>query len=78
MTGNLGNRCVCSECSAKFYDLGKKKPSCPKCGVAVGGAEKPVEVVAEAPIEEKEVQEQEIDDVGDIDLSDFNDEQHAC
>lgn len=27
-----GSKHVCSECACKYYDLGKKGASCPKCG----------------------------------------------
>lgn len=29
---DLGNKFVCFKCSAKFYDLKKPEPVCPKCG----------------------------------------------
>ena len=29
---DLGNKHVCFKCSAKFYDLKKPDPICPKCG----------------------------------------------
>ncbi len=29
---DLGNKHVCFKCSAKFYDLKKPDPLCPKCG----------------------------------------------
>jgi predicted nucleic acid-binding Zn-ribbon protein len=29
---DLGNKYECAECGAKFYDLGKPEPLCPKCG----------------------------------------------
>mgnify|MGYP001478222359 CR=1 FL=1 len=28
----LGNKLTCSNCGAKFYDMKKKQPVCPKCG----------------------------------------------
>ena len=28
----LGNKYECFSCGAKFYDLGKPDPICPKCG----------------------------------------------
>jgi uncharacterized protein (TIGR02300 family) len=34
-TAALGQKHVCDACSAKFYDMGKKKPACPKCGALV-------------------------------------------
>jgi hypothetical protein len=30
--GQLGEKYVCFSCGAKFYDLGKPEPKCPKCG----------------------------------------------
>jgi len=27
-----GSKHVCSECGCKYYDLGKKGATCPKCG----------------------------------------------
>jgi hypothetical protein len=30
--GALGEKYVCYSCGAKFYDLGKPEPLCPKCG----------------------------------------------
>ena len=29
---DLGNKFVCYKCGAKFYDLKKPEPICPKCG----------------------------------------------
>ena len=29
---DLGTKYECAECGAKFYDLGKPEPICPKCG----------------------------------------------
>ncbi len=29
---DLGNKFECYSCGAKFYDLGKPQPICPKCG----------------------------------------------
>ena len=29
---DLGIKLTCQSCEAKFYDLNKKKPVCPKCG----------------------------------------------
>lgn len=29
---DLGNKHVCFKCAAKFYDLKKPDPLCPKCG----------------------------------------------
>ena len=29
---DLGNKFVCFKCGAKFYDMKKPEPVCPKCG----------------------------------------------
>lgn len=31
-SAKLGQKYVCFECAAKFYDLNKPEPLCPKCG----------------------------------------------
>jgi hypothetical protein len=30
----LGKKYECAECGAKFYDLGKADPACPRCGTS--------------------------------------------
>ncbi len=30
-TKDLGTKHLCASCGAKFYDFGKKSPTCPKC-----------------------------------------------
>ena len=32
MAPNLGTKYVCFKCGAKFYDLKKPVPACPRCG----------------------------------------------
>ncbi len=32
MTKDLGTKYVCYKCGAKFYDMKKPAPVCPKCG----------------------------------------------
>lgn len=32
MKANLGTKHTCADCGAKFYDLNKQDPACPKCG----------------------------------------------
>ena len=36
----LGNKYECFNCGAKFYDLAKPEPMCPKCGANQKDAEK--------------------------------------
>ena len=31
---SLGHKYICANCGCKFYDMGKKKAVCPKCGNA--------------------------------------------
>ncbi len=31
-TRDLGDRRVCHNCDCKYYDMGKPRPSCPRCG----------------------------------------------
>ena len=36
----LGKKYECAECGAKFYDLGKSEPICPRCGTNQKDVEK--------------------------------------
>jgi hypothetical protein len=36
----LGKKYECAECGAKFYDLGKPEPICPRCGTNQRDVEK--------------------------------------
>jgi len=36
----LGKKYECAECGAKFYDLGKPEPICPRCGTNQKDVEK--------------------------------------
>jgi uncharacterized protein (TIGR02300 family) len=76
----LGNKYECFSCGAKFYDLGKPDPVCPKCGANQKDARKQElateqaakrrrreEVVVRAPVDEAE---DLIPAAGDVDLSD--------
>lgn len=67
---DLGNKFNCFKCGAKFYDLKKPEPVCPKCGAdqrespvlrAPDKAERkrPARVVAEEPVLEEEALEEE-------------------
>lgn len=33
----LGTKHECSSCSTKYYDMGKSKAPCPKCGASLDG-----------------------------------------
>ena len=36
----LGNKYACYQCGCKFYDLGRPRPLCPKCGADQNEAKK--------------------------------------
>ena len=46
--GQLGEKYVCFQCRAKFYDLGKPEPRCPKCGADQRDAPRQVRTKAAA------------------------------
>ena len=74
----LGNKFECFSCGAKFYDLGKPDPVCPKCGANQKDARKQEQATEQAakrrkreepvraPVEEEELAPA----TGDPDLSD--------
>lgn len=39
MAKKLGNKHLCEQCGTKYYDFGKSKIICPKCGTEVVGTE---------------------------------------
>jgi uncharacterized protein (TIGR02300 family) len=61
---DLGEKRICPECGAKFYDLGKRPVSCPKCKATfdpVTDAVKPKRV-REKPRPEPEDEDEEVED----------------
>lgn len=74
----LGNKYECFSCGAKFYDLGKPDPLCPKCGANQKDARKQdaasesaakrrkKDEIVRANVDEEEL----IPAAGDVDLSD--------
>jgi hypothetical protein len=48
----LGEKYVCYSCGAKFYDLGKPEPRCPKCGADQREAPRQTKVRTPAPATE--------------------------
>ena len=69
----LGKKFECAECGAKFYDLGKADPACPKCGTSARetsdkrtAPEPRARYVAPAP-PPAEVEEEISDDIVDDD-----------
>jgi uncharacterized protein (TIGR02300 family) len=72
---DLGTKYECAECGAKFYDLGKPEPLCPKCGTDARlhqetkrpASEPRSRYVAPAPAPVEEVDEEVADDIGEED-----------
>ena len=76
---DLGTKYECAECGAKFYDLGKPEPLCPRCGTdarlhqetkrpaASEARARYVAPVAPAPAAEEEVDEDIAEDIVDDD-----------
>jgi hypothetical protein len=56
--GALGEKYVCYSCGAKFYDLGKPEPRCPKCGA--DQREAPRQTKVRAPVPAAEVEERPV------------------
>lgn len=62
---DLGNKFLCFKCGAKFYDLKRPDPVCPKCGS--DQREKPPEKVerkraAKVAVPEPEVEQETLED----------------
>lgn len=78
---DLGNRHDCYNCGAKFYDLGRPEPLCPKCGANQKDAKRDAtaEVVATRRRKKDEVAravpEEEGEDLLPEDAGDFADEE---
>ena len=75
---DLGNKYTCFKCAAKFYDLKKPVPTCPKCGsdqrdapvvkptsrkAAARAAEEPAEAPEIEGDEEAETEDEEAEEV---------------
>jgi len=75
----LGNKYECFNCGAKFYDMGKGEPVCPKCGADQKDAEeKENPLVTQSVKRERKPDllpdEPEKDDVPDLPDEDLDDE----
>jgi len=69
-----GKKLACQECGAKFYDLNKKRPTCPKCAAEHKGrklkprrtspleSSRPLPETKEQPQTDEEIVEVELDD----------------
>ena len=71
---SVGEKHVCPECAAKFFDLGKTPPTCPKCGAVIEVVKakakpkaKPVPVPVPAPVKKAPESDDDDDDI-DLDL----------
>ena len=72
---DLGTKLNCQKCEAKFYDLNKKNPTCPKCGAEYVPAktrnrrltvktDQPAEVVPAVKLDNSsEISSENIDDI---------------
>ena len=73
---SIGDKHVCPDCESKFFDLGKKPPTCPKCGAVIDVAKvkakpkaKPVPEPVPVPAPVKKAPESDEDEVDpDLDL----------
>lgn len=66
---HLGTRYVCWKCGAKYYDLNKPSPTCPKCGA--DPTEAPKIAVAPTPAPKKSRKARaEVEDEVDTDVDD--------
>jgi hypothetical protein len=69
--GQLGEKYVCFSCGAKFYDLGKPEPRCPKCGADQREAPRqtrvrptpPPEVAEERPVKRSRLLDDDEDEI---------------
>lgn len=57
----MGNKHICANCGARFFDMNKNPAICPKCGTQVGGDTPQAE---EAPAPDEDV----VEDVLDMDV----------
>ena len=69
---SLGNRLRCGACDARFYDLNRAEPICPKCKTAYTGPAAPRRVARQPEPEPVELDgdedDEEDDDVEELDL----------
>jgi predicted nucleic acid-binding Zn-ribbon protein len=83
---DLGLKHTCWKCGAKFYDLKKAQPACPKCGadprdapvVKAPPAERRRPVREQPPSQEADLEESKMDDDGeeaDEDLEEMDDDE---
>ena len=88
---DLGRKHECSECGARFYDLGKEPATCPKCGTVSTFASVQFQSVSAAGVKKSHLQshlkkvapdadidedEDESMDVEELDLDDAQAERH--
>jgi len=72
-SGALGEKYLCFSCGAKFYDLGKPEPRCPKCGADQRQAPRQVrprtapvaevETVEERPVKRSRLLDEDEDEI---------------
>lgn len=78
---DLGNKYECFSCGAKFYDLGRQDPICPKCKANQKDAKRQEVAAESAPAKKRRKEEvvrpaeDEVEDLGPQPDEDFPDEE---
>ena len=71
----LGNRHECSECGAKFYDLGRPTAICPKCGtVQDDSSDAPSRKRRKSPTAGKDTADDQAEELENEELEDEDEE----
>lgn len=72
----LGAKQICPNCQSKFYDLGRRPATCPKCGTTFDPEEavRNRRIRARAAPADYEADEEKPEKVADVDVEGFEDE----
>lgn len=75
-TPELGAKQICPNCQAKFYDLGRRPATCPKCGTAFDPEEavRSRRMKARSTVPDYEADDEKPSQVRDADQEGFEDE----
>ena len=77
----LGEKRVCPECEAKFYDLGKNPATCPMCQHSFDPAElepKPILPLAPLEPEKNDTEDEDGEAKPEVDEEDVDEEEEAA
>lgn len=69
---SLGNRLKCGACGARFYDLNRPEPTCPKCGAVYDGSQAFRRPAPEPEPEPEELDEDLLDEDGEDDVEELD------